>query len=93
MLDYVSDKVQDETRQGEAFAPFSEDPNSYKKRFFIESYGCAMNFADSEIVASILNSEGFGATKNLEEADLIFINTCSIREKSGANRSQTVNRI
>ena len=82
MLDYVSDKVQDETRQGEAFAPFSEDPNSYKKRFFIESYGCAMNFADSEIVASILNSEGFGATKNLEEADLIFINTCSIREKA-----------
>lgn len=81
MLDYVSDKVQDETRQGEAFAPFPEDPNNYKKRFFIESYGCAMNFADSEIVASILNSEGFGATKNLEEADLIFINTCSIREK------------
>jgi len=82
MFDYVSDKVQDEARQGEAFAPFSEDPNSYKKRFFIESYGCAMNFADSEIVASILNSEGFGATKNLEEADLIFINTCSIREKA-----------
>lgn len=82
MLDYVSDKVQDETRQGETFAPFSEDPNSYKKRFFIESYGCAMNFADSEIVASILNNEGFGATKNLEEADLIFINTCSIREKA-----------
>jgi len=52
MFDYVSDKVQDEARQGEAFAPFSEDPNSYKKRFFIESYGCAMNFADSEIVAS-----------------------------------------
>jgi tRNA-2-methylthio-N6-dimethylallyladenosine synthase len=41
-----------------------------------------MNFADSEVVASILNNEGFGATKNLEEADLIFINTCSIREKA-----------
>lgn len=82
MLDYVTDKVQDEARQGEAFAPFAQDPNQYKKRFYIESYGCAMNFADSEIVASILNKEGFGATRNLEEADLIFINTCSIREKA-----------
>ena len=82
MLDYVTDKVQDETRQGEAFAPFAGDPNLYKKRFFIESYGCQMNFADSEIVASILQTEGYGATRNLEEADLIFINTCSIREKA-----------
>ncbi|TXJ26727.1 MAG: tRNA (N6-isopentenyl adenosine(37)-C2)-methylthiotransferase MiaB [Chitinophagaceae bacterium] len=75
-------KKQDETRQGEAYAPFANDPNTYKKRFYIESYGCQMNFADSEIVASILNQEGFGATRNLEEADLIFINTCSIREKA-----------
>ncbi|WP_255724289.1 tRNA (N6-isopentenyl adenosine(37)-C2)-methylthiotransferase MiaB [Terrimonas ginsenosidimutans] len=75
-------KTQDETRQGEAYAPFAGDPNLYKKRFYIESYGCQMNFADSEIVASILNQEGFGATRNLEEADLIFINTCSIREKA-----------
>ncbi len=82
MLDYVTDRVQDENRQGEAFAPFASDPNQYKKRFYIESYGCQMNFADSEIVASILNKEGFGATRNLEEADLIFINTCSIREKA-----------
>ncbi|HET6994720.1 MAG TPA: MiaB/RimO family radical SAM methylthiotransferase [Chitinophagaceae bacterium] len=82
MLDYVSDKVQDENRQGEAFAPFANDPNKYRKRFYIESYGCQMNFADSEIVASILNKEGFGATRNVEEADLIFINTCSIREKA-----------
>jgi tRNA-2-methylthio-N6-dimethylallyladenosine synthase len=82
MLDYVTDKVQDEARQGEAFSPYTEDLNSCKKRFYIESYGCAMNFADSEVVASILNKEGFGATKNLEEADLIFINTCSIREKA-----------
>jgi tRNA-2-methylthio-N6-dimethylallyladenosine synthase len=87
MLDYVTDKpdsyrVQDENRQGEAFAPFADDPNKYKKRFYIESYGCQMNFADSEIVASILNKEGFGATRNVEEADLIFLNTCSIREKA-----------
>lgn len=89
MLDYVIDKVprndrdrHEEKRQGEAFAPFTEDPTLYKKRFYIESYGCAMNFADSEIVASILNKEGFGATKNIEEADLVFINTCSIRDKA-----------
>ncbi|HRX95138.1 MAG TPA: tRNA (N6-isopentenyl adenosine(37)-C2)-methylthiotransferase MiaB, partial [Chitinophagaceae bacterium] len=82
MLDFVSDKVQDESRQGEAFAPFTHDPNQYKKHFYIESYGCQMNFADSEIVASILNKEGFGATRNVDEADLIFINTCSIREKA-----------
>src|SRR6187431_439043 len=82
MLDYISDKVQDETRQGEAFAPFNGDPNQYKKLFYIESYGCQMNFSDSEIVASILNKEGFGATRNFEEADLILLNTCSIREKA-----------
>ena len=52
------------------------------KRFYIESYGCAMNFSDSEIVASILQDQGFGATRNAEEADLILINTCSIREKA-----------
>jgi tRNA-2-methylthio-N6-dimethylallyladenosine synthase len=82
MLDYVTDKVQDESRQGEAFAPFLNDSNSYKKHFYIESYGCQMNFADSEIVASILQQEGYGATRNYEEADLVLINTCSIREKA-----------
>lgn len=82
MLDLVKEKIQDERRQGEAYAPFAQDPNSYKKRFYIESYGCQMNFADSEVVASILYGAGFGATRNVEEADLIFINTCSIREKA-----------
>lgn len=75
-------KVQDESRQGEAYAPFAQDTNVYRKKFYIESYGCQMNFSDSEIVASILNGEGFGATRNLEEADLVFVNTCSIREKA-----------
>ena len=82
MLDLVGNKVHDESRQGEAFAPFAADPIEYHKRFYIESYGCQMNFSDSEIVASILNGEGFGATRNYEEADLVLINTCSIREKA-----------
>ena len=78
----VAPKVHDENRQGEAYAPFAADPNRYKKHFYIESYGCAMNFSDSEIVASILNKEGFGASRNVADADLIFLNTCSIREKA-----------
>ncbi len=82
MLDLVTNKEHDEVRQGEAFAPFALEPNLYKKHFYIESYGCAMNFADSEVVASILHENGFGATKDLHQADLIFINTCSIREKA-----------
>jgi len=82
MLDLMNDKVHDEKRQGEAFAPFVVDPTEYRKKFYIESYGCAMNFADSEVVASILNDSGFGATRNVEEADLILVNTCSIREKA-----------
>jgi len=82
MLDLVAGKVQDETRQGEAFAPFINDASQYTKKFYIESYGCQMNFSDSEIVASILQKEGFGATRNYEEADLVLLNTCSIREKA-----------
>ena len=82
MLEISLNKEHDEARQGESFAPFVVDNNDYKKHFYIESYGCAMNFADSEVVASILHENGFGATKNVEEADLIFINTCSIREKA-----------
>lgn len=77
-------KTHDEARQGEAFAPLFVDNFQLKKRFYIESYGCAMNFADSEVVASILQSNGYIATKYCEEADLIFINTCSIREKAEA---------
>ncbi|WP_143309303.1 tRNA (N6-isopentenyl adenosine(37)-C2)-methylthiotransferase MiaB [Chitinophaga vietnamensis] len=81
MLDQIT-KVHDETRQGEAFAPAADHTQTYNKKFYIESYGCAMNFNDSEIVASILNQEGFGATRNMEEANLILVNTCSIREKA-----------
>ncbi len=52
------------------------------EKLFIQSYGCAMNFSDSEIVASILKKEGYSLTNNLEESDLILLNTCSIREKA-----------
>jgi len=82
MVDVIAGKIHDEQRQGEAFAPFANDANQYNKKFYIESYGCQMNFSDSEIVASILQTEGFGATRNYEEADLVLLNTCSIREKA-----------
>ena len=78
----VLHKVVDEGRQGEAFAPFKDDPNVFKKKFYMESYGCAMNFSDSEIVASILHGEGYGPTREFEDADIVLLNTCSIREKA-----------
>ncbi|HYK46518.1 MAG TPA: tRNA (N6-isopentenyl adenosine(37)-C2)-methylthiotransferase MiaB [Parafilimonas sp.] len=88
MIDLVGNKVHDETRQGEPFAPFADEANDYGKTFYIESYGCQMNFSDSEIVASILQQQGFGATRDAASADLILLNTCSIREKA----EQTVRR-
>lgn len=78
----IADKTHDESRQGEAYAPQKLESGRFAKHFYIESYGCAMNFADSEVVASILHAEGFGATRNEDEADLVLINTCSIREKA-----------
>jgi tRNA-2-methylthio-N6-dimethylallyladenosine synthase len=81
MFELIHDKLHDETRQGEAFAAI-EPAGDHQKKFYIESYGCQMNFADSEVVASILMEQGFGVTRNFEEADLIFLNTCSIREKA-----------
>src|SRR5882757_5149599 len=82
MQELMLDKAHDESRQGEAFVQPDMAANNYKKHFYIESYGCAMNFADSEVVASILQADGFGATPDTNKADLILINTCSIREKA-----------
>jgi tRNA-2-methylthio-N6-dimethylallyladenosine synthase len=82
MLGILAAKDHDENRQGEAYAPLVDAAGNILKRFYIESYGCQMNFADSEVVASILNDNGFGATRNVDEADLILLNTCSIREKA-----------
>jgi tRNA-2-methylthio-N6-dimethylallyladenosine synthase len=55
---------------------------SNEKSVYLESYGCAMNFSDSEIVASILSKNGYNTTSNMEEAELVLINTCSIRDKA-----------
>jgi tRNA-2-methylthio-N6-dimethylallyladenosine synthase len=82
MFGTVTDKTHDESRQGEAFVLFGSENNSFQKKFYIESYGCQMNFADSEVVASILMDNGFGATQVVEQADLVLLNTCSIREKA-----------
>ena len=71
----------DETRQGEATVVTSEATENGKK-LYVESYGCAMNFADSEVVASILAKEGYSTTRDAEEADVVLINTCSIRENA-----------
>ena len=82
MQELLLDKQHDENKQGEAFAGLPSGNSPISKYFYIESYGCAMNFADSEVVASILGEHGYGATTQSELADLILINTCSIREKA-----------
>jgi tRNA-2-methylthio-N6-dimethylallyladenosine synthase len=83
MLDLThTTKEHDESRQGEALL-LEQDPKiSNGRKLYIESYGCQMNFSDSEIVASILLDKGFETTKNYQEADVVFINTCSIRENA-----------
>jgi len=74
------EKIIDETRQGTPLILDAKKENN--RKLFIESYGCQMNFSDSEVVASILHNEGFNTTQNLEDADLVLVNTCSIREKA-----------
>lgn len=74
------EKVIDENKQGTSLELENKADNT--KKLFIESYGCQMNFSDSEIVASILSQEGYNTTTNLEEADLVLVNTCSIRDKA-----------
>ena len=80
-MDFESNKVIDETRQGEALNS-ETSKNSTGKKLYVESYGCAMNFSDSEVVASIMAKDGYSTTRNVDEADVILINTCSIRENA-----------
>jgi len=76
----MEEKVIDEKIQGQSLQIDGKKNN--KRKLFIESYGCQMNFSDSEIVASILAKEGYNTTSILEEADLVLVNTCSIRDKA-----------
>jgi tRNA-2-methylthio-N6-dimethylallyladenosine synthase len=88
------EKIIDENKQGERLVLENKKENS--RKLYIESYGCAMNFSDSEIVASILSNEGFNTTQILEEADLVLVNTCSIRDKAEQTvrkRLQTYNAV
>lgn len=70
-----------------------ETSTGKNRKLYIESYGCQMNFSDSEIVASILSKEGFDTTSEVESADLIFLNTCSIREKAEQTVRNRLNHI
>ncbi|MBL7472971.1 tRNA (N6-isopentenyl adenosine(37)-C2)-methylthiotransferase MiaB [Robertkochia sediminum] len=74
------EKIIDENKQGDSLVLNQNKDN--QRKLYIESYGCQMNFSDSEIVASILAKEGFNTTQQMEEADLVLVNTCSIREKA-----------
>ncbi|MHB1178779.1 MAG: MiaB/RimO family radical SAM methylthiotransferase [Daejeonella sp.] len=79
--DMLHPPMHDESRQGEALVIEPASKHAGRK-LYIESYGCAMNFADSEIVASIMLDMGFETTAQYKEADVIFINTCSIRDNA-----------
>ena len=81
-------KTIDEKKQGEVYSVPELNNEREGLKFYIESYGCQMNFSDSEIVASILSEAGYQPTRNMEASDLILINTCSIREKAEDNVRQ-----
>lgn len=71
-----------EGRQGEVLDRKNSAAPTSSKKLYIESYGCQMNFSDSEVVASIMSQNGFATTRNVDEADVVLINTCSIRENA-----------
>tara|TARA_B100000767_G_C19738385_1_gene524960 strand:- start:265 stop:1710 length:1446 start_codon:yes stop_codon:yes gene_type:complete len=79
-IEKLLEKKVDEIKQGQVLQLSGSKKNG--RKMYIESYGCQMNFSDSEIVASILADEGFTTTKEITKADLVFVNTCSIREKA-----------
>jgi len=90
----ASENIIEEKKQGQAL--ITDKINGNNKKLFIESYGCQMNLNDSEIVAAILAKEGFDTTHLLEDADLVLVNTCSIREKAEQTirkRLQKYNRV
>jgi tRNA-2-methylthio-N6-dimethylallyladenosine synthase len=86
----MENKIIDESRQGEVL-DHPVATNQDEKKLFLESYGCAMNFSDSEIVASILKKHGYSTTTNMNEADVIFVNTCAIRDNAEQRVRQRLN--
>ena len=74
------EKEIDEKRQGEVLSGIGDAKSS--KKMYIESYGCQMNFSDSEIAASVLSKKGYTTTNNIDDADVVFLNTCSIRDNA-----------
>ena len=76
----MEEKIIDESIQGASLKIKAKSNNN--RKLYLESYGCQMNFSDSEIVASILADEGYNTTQVLEDADLVLVNTCSIRDKA-----------
>ena len=71
-----------EGRQGEVLDSKRSEVSSASKNLYIESYGCQMNFSDSEVVASIMSKKGYNTTRNIDDADVVLINTCSIRDNA-----------
>ncbi len=74
--------IEEEIAVNEPIRVTAETNTGKNRKLYIESYGCQMNFSDSEIVASILENDGFDTTSDLAQADVVFLNTCSIREKA-----------
>jgi tRNA-2-methylthio-N6-dimethylallyladenosine synthase len=86
----MNNKIIDESRQGSATMVSSSGSEGLRK-LYLESYGCQMNFSDSEIVASILTDEGFVTTKDQADADVVLLNTCAIRENAELRVRQRLN--
>lgn len=81
-MNFDQNKVIDESKQGEATVVSTSNDKNNGKKLYIESYGCQMNFSDSEVVASIMSNEGYQSTRNVDEADVVLINTCAIRDNA-----------
>jgi tRNA-2-methylthio-N6-dimethylallyladenosine synthase len=85
MENLISDLDILNVNSGDASEPvhlLKDQETGKSRKLYIESYGCQMNFSDSEIVASILEKDGFDTTSDINQADVVFLNTCSIREKA-----------
>ena len=78
---------------GNGYIPWRKMQSMQKKQVYIETYGCQMNVADTEVVLSIMSDTGFGITKNPGNADVIFVNTCSVRDNAEQRVRQRISTI